>query len=191
MNNSSTRSKKEVRDHFLRIRGTLLMDERSKASSAILKKLKECDEFKNAETIHTYASMSKNGEVDTFPLMESILSAGKRLVVPAMNRDGSLSHRAVRSTTQLKPNSWGVPEPVAGQSVKPTDLDLVIVPMVAADYQKNRIGYGKGYYDRFLENCDAFRAGLCYSCTLSWVPLPAESFDQPMNYVVTDYGILR
>ncbi|MFO7845732.1 MAG: 5-formyltetrahydrofolate cyclo-ligase [Balneolaceae bacterium] len=184
-------NKKQIRNHNLEIRSSLTSREYMEASADIHKLLTTTDAFAGATIIHTYASMEKNREVNTFPLMNAILRAGKKLVVPKINTDGTLNHQVIHSTGQLKLNSWGVPEPADGKPLDPAKIQLIIVPMVASDYLKNRIGYGKGFYDRFLKGLNAQRVGLCFSFNLSWSTLPAESFDQKMDFIVTEKQIIN
>jgi 5-formyltetrahydrofolate cyclo-ligase len=100
--------------------------------------------------------------------------------------EGKLSHIRLDSLKDLRKNSLGVPEPVGGRKFSVDDLDLVIVPMVAGDRKKNRIGYGAGYYDRFLTNCSAPKVGLLFDCQLYDDTLPVESFDIPLDILITE-----
>ncbi|MDZ7693227.1 MAG: 5-formyltetrahydrofolate cyclo-ligase [Balneolaceae bacterium] len=80
--------------------------------------------------------------------------------------------------------------PEQNREVASAELDLVIVPMVGADLQCNRLGHGKGYYDRFLANVKGMKVGLCYeACIVE--SLPTESFDVPLDAVVSESRIIK
>jgi 5-formyltetrahydrofolate cyclo-ligase len=190
MENSVADHKSVVRQHHHILRRSLLDTQWKELSSRITDQLLKTEEFRLASTVHTYVSMKSNREVFTLDLIETILELGKKVLVPRMQSNGKLSHHLISSLDSLEKNKWGVLEP---SSEKPTDLpddSLIIVPMVAADFDRNRLGYGKGYYDRFLESVTATKVGLCFNMNLSWVPLPVESFDVKMDRVITEQFIL-
>jgi len=85
---------------------------------------------------------------------------------------------------------WGIPEPVVVSPVYMNDPDVIIVPLLAADRYGNRIGYGKGYYDRFLTGASGLRVGLCPDCCLV-SDIPIEPHDEQLDVLVTESGILR
>lgn len=111
---------------------------------------------------------------------------GKQVVVPKIMGDGKLEHFEINSLDELRENSLGVPEPLAGKKIFVDNLDLIVVPMVAGDRFKNRIGYGAGYYDRFLQNCPAPKIGLLFDCQLFDGTLPVEEFDIPLDILITE-----
>ncbi len=190
MNDSVFDKKKALRNTFLDVRKSLSAKEVEGMSKKITDRLSTQPYFLQSRTIHIYVAMKENCEVLTRDLIRSSLKKGKRVVVPKMESEGRLSHHHIRTTTELKANRWGVPEPTYDKPVKSKEISLVIVPMVAADFKKNRLGYGMGYYDRFLSETNAFRVGLCFTSTLSWVPLPIDSYDQSMDSIITDSVIL-
>lgn len=183
--------KSDIRKTYLQVRNSLSASEVNQKSKEITDQLVEQSYFVDAETVHIYASIKKNNEVLTDNVITTSLKMGKRVVVPKMYGGGELTHHAITSLDDLAPNRWGVPEPESRfQQVQPADLSIVIVPMLAGDYRKNRLGYGKGYYDRFLKQTDAQITGLCYNCTLSWVPLPVDSHDQQMDQIITETKVI-
>lgn len=190
MNDSVFDRKNTLRKTFLNVRKSLSAKEIEDISKKITDRLTTQPYFLQSRTIHMYVAMKENCEVLTRDLIRYSLKKGKRVVVPKMESEGRLSHHQIRTVTELKSNRWGVSEPVNDRPVKLNEIALVIVPMVAADFKKNRLGYGMGYYDRFLSTTNAHRVGLCFNCTLSWVPLPTDNFDQPMNTIITESVIL-
>lgn len=185
MSNSLPDQKELIRKHHHTLRRSLQLNEWQTESNLIVKRLMSLEAFQQAESLHTYVSMEKNREVQTTGLIYSSLNMGKKLIVPRMSSDGQLTHHSINSFDQLTENRWGVLEPTDGNEVTVDEDTLIIVPMLAADFSRNRLGYGKGYYDRFLSQVNSIKIGLCYNFNLSWTPLPAEHFDIKMDIVVT------
>lgn len=178
--------KEELRCHFLEERQKLSESEVQIKSQLIVDRLLDLSFFKDAEIVHSYVPITKNNEVDTTRLIEHCLESKKRLVVPKMLADGELKHLEIGSFNDLHENNFGVPEPDHGDEISIECLDLIVVPMVAGDHFKNRIGYGKGYYDRFLDKSSAFTIGLLFDCQLSGKELPVEEFDIPLDTLITE-----
>lgn len=159
-------------------------------SMRIYTHLKELTVFRNAQTIHCYLSMNARGEVNTHPLIQDMLGACKKVVVPVTNfESGTLQHIHLENFNQLKKNKWGILEPEAGREVPLDQLNLVIVPMAGGDRQRNRLGYGKGFYDRFLSHVDCPTIGLLFeTCLVDEIPV--ESFDVVLDMIITEKQII-
>lgn len=183
--------KQELRQQFLEQREKISGDQYIAASGAIIQKLKQLTEFEEAKNIHSYISMNDRGEVDTHDLIKEMVSSDKKVIVPVTNfRKGTLKHIRLNSYEDLEANKWGVPEPDGGEEISPEELDLVIVPMVGADEECNRIGYGKGFYDRFLKNVDCPKVGLLFERNVV-KQLPAEDFDIPLDKIITERRVIQ
>ena len=108
--------------------------------------------------LHVFLPLVRKHEPDTWPLIHRIW-AGEipvRLAAPVVQPDGiSLKHYELTPTTRLLTDRWGIPEPAADPAteVAPAQLDAVLVPLLACDQQGQRVGYGGGFYDRFLAAC--------------------------------------
>lgn len=186
-----TKAKERFRQSLRERRAAISEDDFIRKSQRITDRLRQQPEFRQARTIHCYVSMNRRREVNTHPLIRELLAAHKRLVVPVTNfADQNLDHLFLHSFDDLKQNKWGVLEPETGERCSPEELDLIIVPMVGGDEQGRRIGYGGGFYDRFLQavNCPAI--GLCFEETI--VPeLPTEPFDVPLDKILTDQRVIQ
>jgi len=134
--------------------------------------------------------MNERREVETQELIIEMLSKGKCVVVPVTDFEtGSLDHIKLDKFEDLEANKWGVLEPKAGSSVEPQKLDLVVVPMVGGDEQCNRIGYGEGFYDRFLQDVSCPKIGLLFEKNI--VPeIPVEEFDIPLDAIITEQRVI-
>lgn len=110
------------------------------------------------QVIHLYLPMEKNKEPDTWPILERIRREFPhiKISIPRVNvLTAELENFYFEGLLQIDKNVWGIPEPKQGIPTAPTDIDLVIVPLLVFDERGNRVGYGKGFYDRFLKLCKA------------------------------------
>ena len=139
--------------------------------------------FKN---VHLFLSMPKFKEIDTAPLITYFRNKNKRIVVSKCNfKDHTLSHFYLEENTILSLNKIGVLEPMAAELVEENKLDLIFIPMLISDDKKFRVGYGKGFYDRFLSNCrkDAKFIGLNFFPPITAIEDKNE-FDIPLHQVI-------
>lgn len=186
MSKSISGQKSSVRHHHHSLRRSLRENQWKELSSRIIEKLIASEEFRSSSVVHTYVSMQSNREVYTGDLIQACIAADKQVVVPRMKSKGELTHHEILSLESLSENEWGIYEPSKSKQADLPDDLLIVVPMVAADFNRERLGYGKGYYDRFLSNANGYKIGLCYNFNLSWTPLPTEFFDIKMDKVISD-----
>ncbi len=188
--NRKINEKENLRAIYLNRRRELDLVEVDQKSMAILDNLIHSHVYQNSNTVHCYVSIEKQKEVKTKKLIEKMLEAGKKVVVPKIVGEAQLKHIQIFSLDELIENEWGVAEPAGGiqKEVNIDELDLVIVPMVAGDYFRNRIGYGKGFYDRFLKGVNAIKIGLLYDCQVHPEPLITEDHDVTLDLLITEKG---
>lgn len=144
------------------------------------------DEYKACKTL--FAFVSTPIEVDTSMIIKNALSVGKRLALPrCANRQGEMDFYRVTDLSGLKKGEFSLLEPDPEQCEKITDFSsgLCIVPGLCFDLQGYRIGFGKGYYDRFLRKFGGTAVGLCYSRCIEHT-LPTGKFDEPVNIIITE-----
>jgi 5-formyltetrahydrofolate cyclo-ligase len=182
--------KRELRRSVLRRRDSLPEDARRAKSRAIAGRVMALSEIRSARTVRAFWSFGS--EVDTRPLLERLAASGRTVVLPTI-RDRALEPRTWKPGEELEETWFGASEPVGGRSVDPAAIDVVAVPGVAFDRAGGRVGYGGGFYDRFLGRlrADALRVGIAFSCQLVDEPVPAASFDVPIDAVVTEREVLR
>ncbi len=143
--------------------------------------------------IYTYVS-SPEIEVDTLNLIDYCLEKGKNVIVPkSIPADFSLEHYRIKSRAQLVKGYFGIMEPDADncEKVSAPHRGICIVPGLAFDAQGYRLGYGKGFYDRFLEAFSGIKIGLCYESCYYADGIPHESFDAAMDIIVTENNIIE
>ncbi|MDO5845385.1 MAG: 5-formyltetrahydrofolate cyclo-ligase [Methanocorpusculum sp.] len=138
------------------------------------------------------AYVSKDPEVESMVIINALISEGKHVIVPIIEREThTLRLSYLTSMEQLEPGTFQVPEPLSAEiPADAADVEAVLLPLVGFDRTGNRIGYGAGYYDRFLEqHPEPVRIGMAYACQ-EVACVPAEPFDIKMHYVVTEDGIM-
>lgn len=178
-----------LRGLILKNRQNLGLSQRQKKSDVIKNKLFALKEFKKAKGILFYCSFSS--EVITFAMIEEALSAGKKVFLP-LCAGRTLEARQIQSINDVSPGYVGILEPKPGtRIVDPKEIDLVIVPGVCFDAKGFRIGYGKGFYDRFLKNLpDVAKVGLSYDLQIV-SNLEHESHDIPVDKVITENRVIN
>ncbi|MEN6516944.1 MAG: 5-formyltetrahydrofolate cyclo-ligase [Methanospirillum sp.] len=142
-------------------------------------------------TVMAYAS--KPGEVDTSGLIRVLLDRGIRVVVPIIEPETvSLRLSYLDNPSLLVPSTFGVPEPIGHElPAEPEAVEAVLMPLLGFDRAGNRLGYGAGYYDRFLDaHPVAMKIGVALACQ-ECARVPAEPFDVPLDWVVTEDGPIR
>lgn len=158
------------------------------SSEKIAKKLFALKDFKDSTKVMFYAS--KGNEVHTLDMIQDSINLGKRVFVPVTDTlSKELMVCELRDVGELEPKAFGVPEPKA-EYFRPADakqLELVIVPGIAFDLNGHRIGYGKGYYDKFLKRLPrgTKRVGLAFEFQVV-DRIPREAHDQRLHKIVTD-----
>jgi len=117
-----------------------------------------------ATYFHTFLSIPSQKEVDTSFILPLLQGKDKQIVVPKVSDTNSLEHFLLTDATILKPNQWDIPEPTDGIEVPVEKIDVVFVPLLAFDLDGQRVGYGKGFYDAFLQKCrpDVIKVGLSF-----------------------------
>lgn len=146
--------------------------------------------FFKSDVIHTYVS-SKNNEVDTHDLIRWLLKEKKKVVVPISDPSTrQMRHSEILSLSELSVNAFGIYEPKLERMVKPSDIEVVIVPILAVDRKGTRIGFGGGYYDRFLHDLQVPSIALAYDFQI-YDEISAENHDHPVSFIVSEAEIIR
>ena len=111
---------------------------------------------------HLFLSIDEKKEIHTDPLISLLREKNKTIVVPKIAGNSNLQHFELQKDSKLLKNKWGIPEPSGGTTVNEELIEVVFIPLLAFDKQGHRVGYGKGYYDKFLERCrtDVIKIGL-------------------------------
>lgn len=144
-------------------------------------------EYKNSKTVFIYVSFGS--EVNTLPLIEKALMEKTVLVPLCLDKSGNMIACKINSISDLKEGMFGILEPKSKEEYI-GKIDFSVVPGVAFSYEGKRIGYGKGYYDRFLSRYDTFSVGICHD-ELLFKEIPSDSFDAKLNMIITNKREVR
>ena len=178
--------KAALRKHFLEKRDAVSADLREISSAKIYNYLKQSEPYKHSQNIACYFSIGS--EVDTHSIMLDILSNGKNLLLPTVV-DSDLEFRIVTDLKKLEKGHFDIMEP-RDNCEKSEEIDCVIVPTVAVSKSGTRLGYGRGYYDKFLSRTNAMKISLTYSTQIVG-SIPSDSHDVNMDWIVTEEGIIK
>lgn len=145
--------------------------------------------------VHTYLASLRLVEVDTTNLIRYLkfIHPEIKIAVPKVdNHSDSLYHYEYQENIQLVPNDYGIKEPQDGIRIQPEEIDVVLVPLLAFDKKGFRVGYGKGFYDKFLADCrmDVISIGLSYFEPVDEIK-DINEYDLPLNYCVTPTSLMR
>lgn len=178
-------TKSEIRKKYKSLRKSLSESEIDNRSLAISNELLKLSIWSKS-FYHIFLTIEEQKEVNTEYILNILSGKDKNIVISRSNfEDYSMSHFLLSDSTKLKKNKYNIPEPIDGIEISISKIDVVFVPLLAFDINGNRVGYGKGFYDRFLEACksDTIKIGL------SFFEAETESIDTSRNDIKLDYGI--
>lgn len=188
-------TKSELRKHYLEKRKGLNAVAVAEMSLLIADHLFTSFDLSVIKTLHCFISISKFNEIDTSIIFQKVWSDFPDIdtLAPRMDRSiDELEHLPHTAASETLENSWGIREPAGTQKADPKKIDLVLVPLLCFDERGFRVGYGKGYYDKFLARCRPD----CLKIGLSFFP-PVERIDDihggdvPLNGCVTVDSVYR
>lgn len=135
---------------------------------------------------HTFLSILEKKEINTEFLLHILQGKDKSICIPIADFETcDMEHILLQENTPIKISAHGIPEPMNGISIPPQQFDVVFVPLLAFDLQGNRVGYGKGFYDRFLAQCkpECLKIGLSFFEAED--KILNENIDFPLDYCIT------
>ncbi len=185
--------KRKLRKEIIRKRDQLSSEEVTRKSRLIASKLYDLPAFRDARAIMFFLSFGS--EVDTLPMVEETNRQDKIALAPKTdpgNRELTPS-QVLDLDSDLIPGAYNIPEPRedALRPYPPEKVDLLIVPGVAFDLEKRRLGYGGGYYDRFFARLKKQAPLVALAFELQIVPeIPAEKWDQKVDLIITEEKII-
>lgn len=154
-------------------------------AEVLLERFAALDPVRESHTVMVFCGVGR--EPDTMPLIRTLLERGQRVALPVCLPKRQMEARVITHEDQLIPGRFGIPEPDEDcPAVSPDEIGAVLVPCLMCDRDGYRLGYGGGYYDRWLVGYRGFTACVCPADRLLEVPLPREAFDRPVELVLTD-----
>lgn len=175
--------KSEFRRFFLNLRREMEELSIKEKSEKIIANLIASDPYKNSQTIFVY--VSKNKEIDTGDFIKKAIADGKKIYVPKI-QDHKMFAAKLDDLSELQAGAFDIPTSKSLEFIK--DPDLSICPGLSFDDDKNRLGYGGGFYDRFLGENKTTKIGLMIS-DFGSIKIPADPWDIKMDYIITENEI--
>ncbi len=178
--------KKEIRGKYKIIRNNIKNKEEK--TLVIKEKLINLEKYKKSKIIAIFKSFGS--EINTTEIIDHSLNNGKVVILPKVVENNLKFYKISNNEIFVK-SKFGIDEPIPEEEnlVQNDLIDLIIVPGLSFDKEKNRLGYGGGYYDRFLSNVNCMKIGICYEEQIYEGDLPAEKTDIKMDLIVTDKNI--
>lgn len=183
--------KAALREKYRNIRTAMTEDKKNSCDTAIAQQVRRLWQYEKNDTLLVYVSTPI--EVDTHRIIEQALEDGKKVAVPrCVDGTRNMEFYYIHSLGDLEPGSFGVLEPIPAKTELMTDFTrgLCIVPAFSYDWSGFRLGYGKGYYDRFLSRFEGNIIGICYSSCVQR-SLPHGRYDRPVELLVTENYLRR
>lgn len=179
--------KKEARKELSSLRNALGEDYRKKSDRLIFDAVVNSEAYMKSKVVLAYYPIKS--EVQILPMISRAIEDGKSVAFPVSNtKDYTLTFRYISNLSELKSGAYSILEPPAESAEFNGEGPAVcIVPALAFDKRGMRIGYGKGFYDRFLTNFSGITMGICYSRLLVEL-LPCENTDIPVDIIITEKG---
>jgi 5-formyltetrahydrofolate cyclo-ligase len=183
------KAKRDVRRRVIALRDRVPPAERDRAAVLVADRFLQLPEVAAAGTVMVFWSFGS--EVPTGPLLSALDERGVRLALPLLV-EGDIQARAWSVGDPMRGTSFGALEPANGAPIDPVEVDVVVTPGVAFDRTGRRVGYGGGYYDRFLPTTreNALIAGVALGVQLLDEPLPGGGFDRRVDVVVTESEVV-
>jgi len=181
-------TKAELRREYRTKRKALTHQEYAQRNEQIFTHFQQHFPVTQPITVHCYLSSEEKREASTDMIITYLLAQPQvRIVTSRSHANGILTHHLFTRDTDLEISQWNIQEPLASEPLVPVEeLDWVLVPLLAFDLSSYRVGYGGGYYDRFLGQCrsDAVKIGLSLEPPVRQIT-DVDQYDIPLDYIVT------
>jgi 5-formyltetrahydrofolate cyclo-ligase len=180
--------KSSIRKSILKRRLALSGANVTSISSTIQARLIESDYFIGAKSVAVYSPI--NNEVETDKIIAACFEMNKKIFLPKLCST-DLNFLALKPDSQFQKNKFGIPEICNSEAEIAGHIDLMICPGIAFDSKKNRVGYGGGYYDRYLTSASYNHLGMLGFSMQKTESISVDSFDISMDFILTENGFLN
>ncbi len=185
-------NKEILRNRIVLLRECMTPAEREKAGIRIFEKFFNLPEYQNAETIFAFAGFGT--EVPTMNSVFKMINSGKKVSLPRVLDGEHMEFYEVRKISDIRKSSIGIPEPVDECEISKESPDMILVPGSVFDLGFNRLGYGRGYYDRYLREKGyekvVWKIALGFACQVV-DQVPTDETDVPVDMIITEKRIIR
>lgn len=185
-------TKKELREQYKKLRASLSKEQMAQNSLEIANQVLKLPIW-DKTYYHIFLPIVRLKEIDTELIIQILMGKDKEIVIAKSDFETfSMQHFLLTDNTKIEINTWGIPEPLNGLNVPVSNIDVVFVPVLAFDQSGNRVGYGKGFYDRFLSECrpDVLKIGLSFFDPEVIIPEISDN-DMKLDYCVTMNTVYR
>lgn len=179
--------KQELRKRILKARTAMDQNDLCALSALINEKLLSLESIKNAACIMAFYSYKNEPDLKEF--MYACMDMGKIVALPYIAGKGEMIAVRYERDSVMKSNVYGIPEPVLMNESEDEEPDVVIVPGIAFDGEFHRIGFGEGYYDRYLASVNAYKIGVCFDYQVV-DRIACAPHDVPMDMIVTEKRVI-
>ncbi|MEP5340081.1 MAG: 5-formyltetrahydrofolate cyclo-ligase [Algibacter sp.] len=182
--------KAELRKKYKRLRNTLTENDVDDLSLALANQILKLDVW-TFSFYHIFLSIEEQKEINTDYILNVLSGKDKNILISKSDfKTGDMTHFLLTDNTAIKKNKYNIPEPVDGIEILDNKIDVVFIPLLAFDKTGNRVGYGKGFYDRFLTNCKpgTIKIGLSFFEAENEITDVFKS-DVKLDYCVTPMAI--
>ena len=188
-------NKDQLRKLYIQKRKALSDVEFKQLNKAIVDSFFKGVDLSNVKVLHTFLPIEKNREVNTWLIINKIKSDFPSIMisVPRINNQSAMIESFYyEKAEQLELNMWDIPEPKQGMPTDINDVDMVLVPLLAFDREGNRVGYGRGFYDKFLATCPerASKVGLSHFPPVKEIE-GMGNYDVPLDMAVTPEKVIK
>ncbi len=181
-------NKQDIRQQYLQQRKLLTAEEYVARCEIVVHQSIAFIEQSSSLKVHLFLPIRKNKEVDTWPIYDWLIDSEKHTPIISKThfKESRLSHHPMTDKDEFQESKYGIPEPLHSNTITPEEIDLVFVPLLAFDTTGNRVGYGAGFYDRFLAECrkDVLKVGLAICKPLKSL-IETNEFDIPLDGCIT------
>ena len=182
--------KKTLRGRYLAERASLSAEEKQAIDRGIAQNILQSGFYQQADCIFCYVSTAE--EIDTRTVLENALASGKTVCVPLCGKGGSMTARKITALSELQTGHYGILEPSdTAPEIAPENIDLILAPALSCDRKGYRLGYGGGYYDRYLEqHAGHMTIALAYEFQILG-EIPVGPYDKNVDLIVTEKRVIR
>lgn len=175
--------KEELRKKGLASRNQIPHDEVKVLSKRIIEQIKKQVDMMNYQVLGFY--MPLGNEVDLIPLMTELIDLGKTIVIPKVHNQYTMDFYPIKAIDDIHFGHFGVLEPNSNKKMPKNEIDIIFIPGIYFSYKNYRLGFGGGYYDRYLKDYHQEKVGICFSFQHIF-DIPSENHDIPLDFIITE-----
>ena len=182
-------AKTKIRNEYKQKRLSIPLEQKNKMDEEICKRFLSLSSYRYSDTVLLYSPLK--GEINTDIILNDALSKGKKVAFPRCIENNEMVYHYITSKEQLTSGKYGISEPLEDLPLYDNEIghSICILPAICYDKRGYRLGYGKGYYDRFLSNFKGVKVGLIYNDFII-DEIPSGKFDLPSDIVITEKRVI-